>query len=64
MPESNRLCWACGYKRPRTGGEESRIGRGVAIWLCRRCARDPAAGMAKRRAAQDEAQRRGDGERA
>ena len=52
MPASNRECWACGYMRPAHSGEHSRIGRGVEVWLCRDCAKDPAAGWAKRQAAQ------------
>lgn len=52
MPASNRSCFVCGAKKPAWRGEESRAGRGVGVWTCGDCVKDPAAGWAKRKAAQ------------
>lgn len=58
MPESNRLCFACGYMRPAKGGKSGVLVRaGRAVWFCRECKSDPNAGLAKRKAAQEKLKR-------
>ena len=58
MPARNRRCYICGYQRPSWTGEDATAGRGVAVWVCADCARDPETGLRKRHAAQAKAAER------
>jgi hypothetical protein len=50
----NVLCIACGYRKPERSSVRSSIGR-VNVWLCRECAKDPEAGIKKRKVKNDRA---------
>lgn len=59
MPASNKPCYLCGARKPAWKGEDSSAGRGVPIWVCADCARDPEMGLNTRREAQAKAAARG-----
>jgi hypothetical protein len=53
IPVRNVPCFLCNRKRPQRESTRATVAGQINVWLCRRCSRDPEAGVAERRAADE-----------